>query len=102
MIAKKTTSETKPTYQVVEQALFAQTSLGEIKISLNAVKTKTMRKIMGIESDIAQFNELCDNVFPPEVDELPFIEGLPLMDAYFQAFAEFAEASLGESRRSSI
>lgn len=102
MPAKKTTDETKPTYQVAGQTLFAQTSSGEIAIPLTNVKTKTMRTIMGMESEFQQFNTLCDEVFPPEVDELPFIEGLPLMDAYFQAFAEFSQASLGESRRSSI
>ena len=102
MVAKKTETPIKPTYQVAGTTLFAQTTLGEIKVELTAIKTKTMRKIMAMDNDVTQFNALCDEVFPPEVDELPFIEGLPLMDAYFQAFGEFAGATLGESRRSSL
>lgn len=92
----------KPTYQIVEQTLFAQTSAGELKIPLTAITTRNMRELMKIESDNEQFNYLCENIFPPEVDDLPFIEGLPLMSAWFQAFGEFSDAELGKLSRSSI
>lgn len=91
----------KPKYLVVESTLVAQTSAGELKISLTAISTRNMRELMAIESDHAQFNYLCENIFPPEVDDLPFVEGLPLMSAWFQAFGEFADAELGELSRSS-
>lgn len=92
----------KPTYAVVEKTLYAQTSAGELKIPLTAITTRNMRELMKIDSDNEQFNYLVENIFPVEVDNLPFIEGLPLMSAWFQAFGKFADAELGELSRSSI
>ena len=91
----------KPTYQVVEKTLYAQTSAGELAIPLTSIKTRNMREIMALETDFQQFDYLCESIFPPEVDELPFLEGLPLMTVFFEAFQQFTEASLGESGRSS-
>lgn len=101
---KKTASKAgpKPTYQVVEETLYAQTSKGEIKVPFAAITTRKLRGIVRVmDNELDALDYLCDEIFPPEVDELPITESVPLMMRFMEEIGVLFGATLGELQSSS-
>jgi len=96
----------KPRFLVVGTTFIAQTSDGELRIPVR-IKTKHIRTIkMGASVDeIDQLNDLLallgDTATVERLDELDFFETLEIATAFFQAWQDRNEVSLGESQRSS-
>ncbi|MDQ4502184.1 hypothetical protein [Sinomonas sp. ASV322] len=93
----------KPASQVVEDSLHFQTSEGEVVIPLR-FKTKLLRRIRKMD-ELDAFFEVIDNAAGQEtaelIDELDSLETAGIVEAFFKAYQEKVDATLGESRRSS-
>lgn len=93
----------KPKYFVAGDTFFAQTSDGEMKVQLR-LKTRLVRAIRQVDEEIDQFFALLDGLGDADtvarLDELDIFETGAIAAAYFQAWQEKNEASLGEARRS--
>lgn len=104
--AKKTPSGTEPEFRVVENNLHVITTTeGEIVLPLK-VKTKVFRKIAEDEGDemkqlFGLLDELGDEQTPAILDELDIFETQSIVARFFEEFTAKAQASVGESQRSS-
>lgn len=104
--AKKTPAGDEPEFRVVENNLHVVTTTeGEIVLPLK-VKTKVFRKIAEDDGDemkqlFSLLDQLGDDRTPEILDELDIFETQAIVKRFFDEFTQKAQASLGESQRSS-
>lgn len=96
----------KPQYFVAGSTFFAQTEDGELRIPLR-LKTKLVRAIRDLAGDeLDQMFAILDGIGDAEtaaaLDELDIFETTGIAMAYFRAWGERQQASVGEAQRSSI
>lgn len=96
---------TKPKYFVAGATFFAQTENGELKLPLR-FKTGLIRAIRDIDGDeidmmFALLDGLNDKETAAALDELDVFETTALVAAFFKAWREKQQASVGEAQRSS-
>lgn len=95
----------KPRFLVAGTTFFAQTEEGELAIPLR-FKTKLIRSIRDIPGDeidqmFALLDGLGDRHTADALDELDVFETMEIVGAFFRAWQEKQQASVGEARRSS-
>lgn len=95
-----------PQFRLIEKNLHVLTSTqGELVLPLQ-VKTKVFRRISEIDDDemkqlFAMLDELGDADTPRKLDELDIFETQQIVGRFFEEFAKKAQATVGESQRSS-
>lgn len=91
-------------YRVDRDTFIADTSDGELQIPLR-FKTRLIRAVRELDDPVDQLFTILegvgDSATAEALDELDFIESLKIADAFFDAWREKNEASLGERQRSS-
>lgn len=97
--------EDRPQFYVVGETFHAVTSDGLIAVPLR-FKTRVFRDVMAAQGDnVELFLVLIDGVGDEEtaaqLDELDIFETIPIAAAYFRAWREKQDASMGEALRSS-
>ncbi|MBF4628892.1 hypothetical protein [Curtobacterium flaccumfaciens] len=102
---KKTPASGEPEFRLVEGSLHViTTTQGELVLPLT-VKTKVFRQLSEIDDELKQLfamlDALGDTDTPAKLDELDFFETNQIAARFFDEFAKKAQASLGESQRSS-
>lgn len=95
----------KPEFFVAGTTFYAQTENGELSIPLR-FKTKLIRQIRDVDGDeidqiFALLDGLNDQATADALDELDIFETGRVVAAFFQAWREKQQASVGEARRSS-
>lgn len=94
-----------PQFRLVEKNLHVLTSTqGELVLPLQ-VKTKVFRRISEIDDEMTQLfailDDLGDEDTPRKLDELDIFETQQIVGRFFDEFAKKAQATVGESQRSS-
>jgi len=102
---KKTPAGNEPEFRIVENNLHVITTTeGEIVLPLK-VKTKVFRAISEIDDELKQLfallDDLGDSHTPAVLDELDIFETQQIVARFFEDFQKKAQASVGESQRSS-
>lgn len=100
-----TAPKVKPEHFVAGDTFFAQTSDGELSIPLR-FKTKLIRQIREVDGDeldqmFALLDGIGDKATANALDELDIFETTRHVQAFFRAWQERNQASVGEARRSS-
>jgi len=103
--AKKTPAGDEPEFRIVENNLHVITTTeGEIVLPLK-VKTKVFRALSELDDEMKQLfamlDDLGDAETPQKLDELDIFETQKIVARFFEEFQAKAQASVGESQRSS-
>ena len=96
---------TKPPFFVAGTTFFAQTEDGELSVPLR-FKTSLVRAIRDVDGDeidmmFALLEGLGDKVTADALDDLDIFETTRIVAAFFRAWREKQQASVGEALRSS-
>jgi hypothetical protein len=98
-------ADERPTFYVIGDNFHAVTSDGMIVVPLR-FKTGLFKKVMAAQGDnLELFLLLVDGIGNEDtiaqLDELDIYESMPIAIAYFRAWKERQDASMGEAQRSS-